>query len=49
MINWKKLEPLLQELKDASFSTNQEKLRNIITEIVPEYKPQSSIVDLIHK
>ena len=49
MIDWKKLKPLLQELKNASFSTNQEKLRDIITEIVPEFKPQSSIVDLIHK
>jgi len=49
MIDWEKLEPLLQELKEVSFSTNHEKLRDLIISIVPEFKPQSSIVDLIHK
>jgi len=49
MIEWEKLEPLLQELKEESYSTNHEKLRGIIIRIVPEFKPQASIVDLIHK
>jgi len=49
MIDWEKLEPLLQELKEESYSTNHEKLRGIIIRIVPEFKPQASIVDLIHK
>jgi FlaA1/EpsC-like NDP-sugar epimerase len=49
MIDWEKLEPLLQELKEESYGTNHEKLRGLIIRIVPEFKPQASIVDLIHK
>ena len=48
MIEWEMLEPSLFELKDACLNSNQEKIRKILIKIVPEFKPQSPIVDLIN-
>jgi len=47
MIEWKKLEPLLNELKSASHDFEQLKIRALLMKIVPTFKPQSPVVDLL--
>ena len=47
MMEWKKLEPLLNELKSASHDFEQLKIRALLMKIVPEFKPQSPVVDLL--
>ena len=49
MIDWTSLEPLLLELNDACLNSNQEKIRKTLIKIVPEFKPQSPILDLISR
>ena len=49
MIDWTSLEPLLLELNDACLNSNQEKIRKTLIKIVPEFKPQSPILDLINR
>jgi FlaA1/EpsC-like NDP-sugar epimerase len=49
MIDWKDLEPVLSELRNASLDSNQELIRKLLIRIVPEYKPQSEIVDQLVK
>ena len=48
MIEWNILEPLLTELRKECINSNQEKIRQILIKIVPEFKPQSPILDLIN-
>jgi FlaA1/EpsC-like NDP-sugar epimerase len=49
MIDWTELEPLLIELNEACINTNQEKIRKILIKIVPEFSPQSPILDLVNR
>jgi len=49
MIDWSELEPLLIKLNEACINTNQEKIRKILINIVPEFKPQSPILDLVNR
>ncbi len=47
MIDLETLKPILNELKEASKNTDQEKIRELLIQIVPEFMPQSPIVDLL--
>lgn len=48
MIEWETLEPLILELQEACINSNQEQIRKILMKIVPEFKPQSPILDPIN-
>ena len=48
MVEWKILEKMLSELKEARYSSDHQKIRDLLIKIVPEFKPQSSVVDLLH-
>jgi FlaA1/EpsC-like NDP-sugar epimerase len=48
-IAWESLEPIIKQLWDASLNSEQKRIREIITTIVPDFKPQSPIVDLLYK
>ena len=49
MIDWKILEPIINELWEASSKSKQELVRELVIKIVPDYNPQSPIVDLLYK
>jgi FlaA1/EpsC-like NDP-sugar epimerase len=48
MIDWDNLKPMLNELEEASINDEHEKIRKLLKQIVPQFKPQSNIVDLIY-
>jgi len=39
MIDWGTLKPMLNELNDASTNTEQERIRELLIKIVPEFNP----------
>ena len=43
------LEPILDDLKEAINISNHQKIRDLFIKLVPAFKPQSSIVDLLYK
>jgi FlaA1/EpsC-like NDP-sugar epimerase len=49
MLSWDKLEPILNEFEVAIQDCNQEKLRNLLIKVVPGFKPQCGIEDLLYK
>ena len=49
MIEWKLLKPMLEELTNQSNKSDQLKIRELLLKIVPEFKPQSPVVDLLFK
>ena len=49
MLSWEKLKPILENLKENVESGNNEKIRKILIQLVPTFKPQSEIVDVLHK
>jgi len=49
MINWDTLNSLLEKLKDSLGKSEYEKIRKLLIDIVPEFSPQSKIVDLLYK
>ncbi len=46
--NWDKLKLLLENLRVVNDSDDHEKLRNLLIEIVPGFKPQSEISDILY-
>ena len=48
MIEWENLHPILIELEKAASNLNQKDVRELLKKIVPEFKPQSKIKDLIN-
>jgi len=48
MIKWEDLKLLLDKLKDSLSRSEYEKIRQILTDIVPEFSPQSKIVDFLY-
>ena len=48
MIEWKLLKPIIEKMKDASIKSESEKIRFILSELIPSYQPKSQIVDLIY-
>mgnify|MGYP004001865569 FL=1 len=49
MIVWDILEPILTNLDIAIKSTNHSRVRELLIELVPEFKPQNLIVDLLYQ
>jgi FlaA1/EpsC-like NDP-sugar epimerase len=49
MIDWEILYPLLDQLNDSAINLDQAKIRDLLIEIVPEFKPQSKIIDLLYE
>jgi len=48
MLDWSTLKLLLDELEEASEKLDNVKIRNILIKIVPEFIPQSHIVDFLN-
>jgi FlaA1/EpsC-like NDP-sugar epimerase len=48
MLAWDELKPLLDGLSDAIDSCDQERLRKLLIQIVPGFKPQSEISDILY-
>jgi FlaA1/EpsC-like NDP-sugar epimerase len=46
---WEVLEPLLDEINHALDKSDYELIRKLLIQIVPEYKPQHGISDLLYK
>ena len=49
MLPWKELKPILENLKKTVENGNNEKIRKILIQLVPTFKPQSEIADILHK
>lgn len=49
MIEWALLKPMLKELFENSNKIDQLKIRELLLKIVPEFTPQSPVVDLLFK
>ena len=47
MMDWAELKPKLDQLQEAINNSNQVKVREILIKIVPEFKPQSEILNLL--
>ena len=45
MIDWDNLKPILNELNEASINAEQEKIRELLIQIVPEFNPNSHATD----
>jgi len=48
MLSWDELEPTLNSLKIAITDCDQKKLRELLIQIVPGFKPQCEIVDVLY-
>jgi len=48
MISWDELKLNLDDLKSASDDFNNKKVREILIKIIPAFKPQSDIVDILY-
>ena len=49
MLLWDELKQILENLKEEVESGNNEKIRKILIQLVPTFKPQSEIVDVLYK
>jgi FlaA1/EpsC-like NDP-sugar epimerase len=49
MILWDDLKPLLDGLRDAIDNCDHERLRKLLIQIVPGFKPQCDISDILYK
>jgi FlaA1/EpsC-like NDP-sugar epimerase len=49
MLSWDELEPVLDSLKNAIKGCDQKKLRELLVQIVPGFKPQCEITDVLYK
>ena len=49
MLDWEDLKPILDQLNEAINNSDQEKVRELLIEAVPEFKPQCDIADLLFK
>ena len=49
MISWDKLKPMLESLKKEVIDSDQEKIRKLLIQLVPGFKPQSDITDILYK
>jgi FlaA1/EpsC-like NDP-sugar epimerase len=47
-VEWKILKPKLEDLEDACLNSEQIKIREILLDLLPEFKPQSKIIDHLH-
>jgi len=49
MLSWDDLEPTLNDLQIAITDCDQKKLRDLLIQIVPDFKPQCKITDVLYK
>jgi FlaA1/EpsC-like NDP-sugar epimerase len=49
MLNWTILKPILDQLQEAAISANYEMIRELLVKVVPEFKPQCEISDLLYE
>jgi len=49
MMSWSELNAILGEMKDAILTHDQIKLRSLLIQAVPEFQPQSEIIDSLYK
>jgi FlaA1/EpsC-like NDP-sugar epimerase len=49
MLAWDDLEPILNSLQTAITNCDQKKLRELLIQIVPDFKPQCEITDVLYK
>ena len=49
MLAWDELEPILNDLKNAVIDCDQKKLRELLVQIVPGFKPQCEIMDVLYE
>jgi FlaA1/EpsC-like NDP-sugar epimerase len=49
MLPWDELKPILENLKKEVRKNDNEKIRNLLIQLVPTFKAQSEIVDILHK
>jgi FlaA1/EpsC-like NDP-sugar epimerase len=45
MIDWENLKPILNELNEASINTKLARIRELLIQIVPEFNPNSDVID----
>ena len=49
LLTWDELSPILDSLSDAVNECDQDKLRELLIKVVPGFKPQCDISDLLYK
>ena len=49
MLPWDKLKPILENIKEEIESGNNERIRKFLIQLVPTFKPQSKIMDVLSK
>ena len=47
MISWDKLEPMLAQIKEAAIKADTENTYKLLSQIVPQFNPQSNSFDVI--
>ena len=49
MMSWEDLKPILDKLKKEAIDCDQEKIRELLIQLVPEFVPDDEINDLLYK
>ena len=49
MMSWDELKLILENLKKEVDNCDNEKIRKLLIQLVPSFKPQSKIIDILHK
>ena len=49
MMSWDELKLILESLKKEVDNCDNEKIRKLLIQLVPSFKPQSKIIDILHK
>ena len=49
MVSWDEIKPILDSLKEEVKNCDNEKIRKLLIELVPGFKPQSEITDILYK
>lgn len=49
MVSWDEIKPILDSLKEEVKNCDNERIRKLLIELVPGFKPQSEITDILYK
>ena len=49
MLHWNELKAILDNLEEAAINCKPDKIRELLLQAVPEFKPQSDINDILHE
>ena len=49
MMSWDELKLILESLKKEVDNCDNKKIRKLLIQLVPSFKPQSKIIDILHK